>query len=96
MNCDSEGYYSEMMDCIVDHKRNGSAVIMDEKYINSNNVQMKLRQTTVGRSFLVIVKYITKSWTPLNILKESISVDIAEYTLAHRIKREPDFERWVG
>ena len=69
VNCDSEGYYSSMMACILDHKRDGSALRMNEKYIKSKNGQMKLRQTTVGWSFLVRMKDGTESWTILRVLK---------------------------
>ena len=56
VNCDSKGYYSSMMAFIVDHKRDGSAVRMDEKYIKPKNGQTKLRHTTVIWSFLVRTK----------------------------------------
>ena len=88
VNCDSEGYYSSMMACILDHKRVGSAFRMNEKYIKSQNGQMKLCQTTVGWSFLVRMKVNTESWTPLRVLKESNPVDIAEYVLAIKINNE--------
>ena len=39
VNCDSEGYYSSMMACILDHKHDGSALRMNEKYIKSKNGQ---------------------------------------------------------
>ena len=69
VNCDSEGYYSLMMACILDQKRDGSALRMNKKYIKPKNRQMKLRQTTVGWSFLVRMKDGTESWTPLRVLK---------------------------
>ena len=47
-NCNSEGNYSTQMSCIIDHKCDGSAVRMENKYIKSKNCQSKLRQTTVG------------------------------------------------
>ena len=56
---------------------------------------MKLRQTTVGWSFLVRMKDGTKSWTPLRLLKESNPVDIAEHVLARNINNEMDFAWWV-
>ena len=54
---------------ILDHKRDGSALRMNKKYIKSKNGQMKLRQTKVGWSFLVIMKDGTKIWTPLIVIK---------------------------
>ena len=95
VNCDYEGYYSSMMACILDHKRDGSALRMNEKYIKSQNGQMKLRQTSVGWSFLVRMKDGTESWTSLRVLKESNHVDIAEYVLARKINNEPEFAWWV-
>ena len=59
-----------MMACILDQKRDGSALRMNEKYIKPKNRQMKLRQTTVGWSLLVRMKDGTESWTPLRVLKE--------------------------
>ena len=56
---------------------------------------MKLRQTTVGWSFLVRMKDGTENWTPLRLLKESNLVDIAEYVLAWKINNEPEFSWWV-
>ena len=56
---------------------------------------MKLHQTSVGWSFLVIMKDGTKSWTPLRVLKESNPVDIAEYVLAQKINNDLAFAWWV-
>ena len=94
-NCDSEGHYSTQMSCIVDHKRDGSAVSMEHKYIKSKNGQSKLRQTTVGWSFQIKWKDGTSDWVPLKILKESNPVDIAEYAVARGIDNEPAFAWWI-
>ena len=71
-----------MMTCILDHKHDNSALRMNEKYIKSQNGQMKLRQTTVGWSFLVRMKDSTESSKPQRVLKESNPVDVVEYVLA--------------
>ena len=62
-----------MMAWILDHKQDGFALRMEEKYIKYKNGQMKLRQTKVGWSFLVIMTDGTESWTPLRVLKESLN-----------------------
>ena len=80
-----------MMACILDHKRDGSTLRMNEKYIKSKNGQMKLRQSIVGWSFLVRMKDGTKSWIPLRVMKESNPVEVAEYVLARNINNEPAF-----
>ena len=91
VNCDSEGFYSSQMSCIVDHKCDGSSVPTEEKYTKSKNDQMKLRQTAVGWSFNIKWKDGTSDWVPLKILKESNLVDIAEYAVARGIEDEPAF-----
>ena len=83
------------MSCIVDHKCDGSAVTMEQKYIKSKNGQMKLRQTTVGWSFNVKWKDGTLDQVPLKIPKESNPVDIAEYAVARGIEDEPVFAWWI-
>ena len=84
-----------MIAFILDHKLDGSALRMNKKYIKSQNGKMKLRQTTVGWSFLVRMKDGTESWTSLRVLKESSPVDVAEYVLARMINNETEFAWWV-
>ena len=49
VNCDSEGYYSSMMACILDHKRGGSALRMNE---NIYQVQKWANEITPDYSWL--------------------------------------------
>ena len=56
---------------------------------------MKLLQTTVGCSFLVIMKDGTGSWTPMRVLKESNPIQIAEYVMSRKINNDPAFAWWV-
>ena len=95
VNCDSEGHYSSLMSCIIDHKCDGSAVKMDGKYIKSKNGQNKLRPTTVGWSFHIKWKDGTTGWVQLKILKESNPVDIAEYCVSRSIEDESAFAWWI-
>ena len=80
-----------MMACILDHKQDGSAFRMNEKYIKSQNGQMKLRQITVGWTFLVRINDANKSWTPLRVPKEANLIDVAKYVLARKINNYPAF-----
>ena len=82
-----------MMARIVYQKRDRYSVKMDEKYIKSKNGQMKLCQTTVGWSIILIMTYGIDSWKPLKIRNKSSSVDITEYSLDRGINQEPDFLR---
>ena len=49
---DTDGHHCTNVQDIIDHKRYGSAVKMEDKFIISRNGQRKVRQTTKGWSFL--------------------------------------------
>ena len=95
VNCDSEGNYSNLMSCIVGHKKDGSALSSEDGYIKSKNGNMRLRQTTVGWSFHIKWKDGTMNWVPLSTLKESNPVDVADYVMARGLESEPAFAWWV-
>ena len=92
--CDVDGHYTNLMEAIIDHKRDGSAVKMCDKYIKTKSGN-KLRQTTVGWQFLIKWKDGTKQWIPLKVLKESNPIEVAEYVTARNIEDEPAFAWWV-
>ena len=95
--CDIDGHYTTTMKSIVNHRRDGDAVRMADKYIKSkaNPNQRRLRETTVGWHFLVRWSDGTETWIPLKDLKESNPVDIAEYVTARGVADEPAFAWWV-
>ena len=95
VNCDSEGHYSNLMSCIIDHKSDGSALKDEDGYIKTKSGQLRRRQTTVGWNFRVKWKDGTMNWIPLSTLKESNPVDIAEYAVARGLENEPAFAWWV-
>jgi hypothetical protein len=49
----ADGYSSSLLHTIVDHKASGEVIKMADKYIITWNVTRRMRQTTVGWSFLV-------------------------------------------
>ena len=46
--CDQDGFYTNVMEVIMDHKRDGAAVPMSEKYFTTKQGRRKMRQFTVG------------------------------------------------
>lgn len=83
---DPDGLYSTLLECIIDHKRDGSAVRKEDKYIKSQNGQRRLRQTTVGWQFHIKWKNGRTEWVPLKLLKESNPVNVAEYVTARDLQ----------
>jgi hypothetical protein len=91
----ADGFSSALLHTIVDHKSSGEAIKMDEKYITTKTGTRRMRQTTVGWSFLVQWTDGTCQWIDLKVLKESNPVQIGEYVIARGIQDEPAFAWWV-
>ena len=78
---DNEGRSLLIMDEIVDHKKDGSAVNKDDGYMTNNQGRQHHIITTKGWKLLVTCKDGSSSWIPLKDLKESNAVEVAEYAV---------------
>ena len=54
-----------------------------------------LRQYTAGYQLCVLWKYVSTSWENLSDLKESHTIETAEYAVSQSLEREPAFNWWV-
>jgi hypothetical protein len=96
MESDADGYTSNLLYEIVDHKSSGEATKMADKYIITRTGTKRMRQTTQGWKFLVQWANGTRQWIDLKILMESNPVQVAEYVTARDIAEEPAaFAWWV-
>ena len=91
----TNGYYTNTMEAILDHNRDGTAVCMANKFFKKKQGKPTQRHTTVGWSFLIKCKNGPKEWVHLKVLKESNPVNVAEYANARGIEQEPAFTWWV-
>jgi hypothetical protein len=82
---DDEGHTYQLMDEIIDHQKDGTAVSKGEGS----------RMTTKGWKLLVQWKDKTLNWIDLKDLKESNPIETAEYAVANQISDEPAFAWWV-
>ena len=92
---DPDGHYSHVLECILEHRKDGSAVPKADRYMKTRSGQKRARQTTIGWKFKVKWRNGTTQWLPLSLLKESNPVDVAEYAKARGIDDEPAFAWWV-
>ena len=92
---DPEGYHANVLEAILDHKRDGTAVPMSGKYFKTKQGRQTQRNTTVVWELQIKWKNGSKQWVRLKDLKESNPVDVAEYTTARGIQEEPAFSWWV-
>ena len=92
--CDLEGRQHLLLDSIVDHRTDGTAVKFADRFVTVGN-KKHLRKTTTGWFLCVQWKDGTMSWERLADLKESYPIEVAEYTVARGIDHEPAFSWWV-
>jgi hypothetical protein len=92
---DADGREFILMKEIVDHRSDGSAVLVDDAYYVDPNGRTTRRMTTKGWKLLDEWKDSTTDWLPLKDLKESYPVQVAEYAVANKIAEQPAFAWWV-
>lgn len=82
---------------IIDHKQDNSALTIDNGYIQTaNGNKVPTKQTTRGWKLLCQRRDGTSSWVPLVELKDSNPVESAEYAIAaNKIHEEAAFKWWV-
>lgn len=68
---------------------------MKDKYFITRTGTRRMRNTTVGWSFLVQWGDGSRQWIDLKVLKESNPVQVGEYVIARGIADEPAFAWWV-
>lgn len=92
--CDPQGNQQLLMDALIDHMRDGTAVIYADNKRIVNGRQQPCKSTR-GWKLCVQWKDGSTSWERLTDMKESYPVEVAEYAVAQSIDREPAFSWWV-
>jgi hypothetical protein len=91
---DPKGKKFLLLQEIMDHRKDNSAVHMVDKFIQHGS-NRSMRQTTKGWFLQVRWMDGTSSWEPLRNLKESNPIEVAEYAITNGISEEPAFAWWV-
>ena len=92
---DVEGHSFSVIKEIVDHRKNGHALLKDDGFIIMKSGQQKLKCTTQGWDHLFKLGDGMTAWIPLKDLKESMPVQVAEYTIGNKIAEEPAYAWWI-
>ena len=93
---DDEGQHFTLIDEIIDHKRDNSALTQENGFIQTKSGNRVPKKTTRGWSFLVNWKDGCSSWVPLKDLRVSNPIEVSEYAVAHNLINEPAFNWWVS
>ena len=92
---DPEGNRHVLFDEIIDHRRNGNEVKMEDAFVTTKTGTRRRRETTVGWDILIQWKDGSSTWTALKDVKNAYPVQLAEYAVASNIANEPAFAWWV-
>ena len=91
---DDEGYTHMMMDEIVDHKVDHSAVKHGDSFVTHNGREHR-RRTTKGWKLCVKWKDNSTTWETLKDMKDSDPLATAEYAVNNKLVEHPAFAWWV-
>ena len=92
---DEDGFGRTLLDEIIDHKRDDSAIDRDDGYVRGPNGSRVPKKTTKGWKLLVRLKDHRTEWFKLKDLKESNPLEVAQYAVDNKLDDEPAFKWWV-
>ena len=92
---DDEGNMFSLMESIIDHKSDGSALKGEDGFYLTKTGNRRKKPTTRGWQLLVQWKDGTTTWIKLADMKESYSLETADYARDNLIDNEPAFAWWV-
>ncbi len=79
---------------ILNHCKNNRVIDKPDQYRVSHGTWIK-KKTTSGWDLEIEWKEGSTSWLPLKELKETNSVEVAQWAVDNRIDTEPAFDWWV-
>ena len=94
--CDDAGRRQAILDEIIDHKRDGRALRVDNGYVTTKRGRRVPKNTTKGWKILCQWKDGSSDWVDLKYVKGSNPIELAEYAVANRIQEKPAFKWWVS
>ena len=92
---DDEGREYLVLDEIIDHRKDGTAVAADDAFLTTKSGNKVRRRTTKGWWLCVKWKDGSTSWESLKDMKEANPVEVAEYAVANKLLTEAAFGWWV-
>ena len=93
---DEEGNRHILLDDIIDFRKSGAAVSLEDAFITMSNGVKRRKQTTLGWQLLCQWRDGSTNWVALKDMKQSYPLKVAEFAFANRIHEEPAFAWWVN
>ena len=88
---DNDGFHHDILDSIIDCRKNSDAISKTNMYITAQSGQQRLRKSTVGWDMKVAWTNGSESWVPLSLIKYSNPIETAEFAVAWNLASEPAF-----
>ena len=92
---DEYGYRYQLLRNIIDHKKDDTAIPIEEGYTTSKNGNRSRKHTTKGWHFEVEWADGTSSWVKLKDLKLDNPIELAEYCKLKGLLEEPAIAWWA-
>ena len=92
---DADGHISTLLDGILDYSTDGTEVKKPDSQVTTPSGLVRERQSTRGWYLKVKWKDGSMDWVPLQILKESNPIEVADFAQLSNIADEPAFKWWV-
>ena len=92
---DQEGRRQLLIDDIIDHKTDETAISLSEGTFLTASGTRRQKRTTRGWSFCVQWTDRSTDWIPLKDLNNSYPVQVTEYAIANKLQDQPAFAWWV-
>jgi hypothetical protein len=80
---------------IIGHRKNAKAIDKADLYQQGQNGRQAKKQTTAGWDLEVELVDSSTSWLSLKELKETNTIETAQYAVDNRINKEPAFDWWT-
>jgi hypothetical protein len=93
---DENGHHKRELDCILNYKKDSTAVRHSDMWLPTTSGQHHMRKSTMGWSPFVKWRNGSSQWIPLKRLKEFYPVEIAEYAISEGIDDQPAFAYWIN
>ena len=90
-----EGNQHAIFDSIIDHRTDGTEVLLKDSIIISKNGGRRKRETTKGWEILIQWKDGSTTWEKLKDIKECYPSEMADYAVDKSIHNAPAFIWWV-
>ena len=88
---DEEGNRHVLLDEIIDHRKDSTAVAKEDTFITTKSGTKRCKETTKGWDLLMRWKDGSSTWVHLKDMKEEFSVQVAEYAVMAMISPKPTF-----